>query len=91
MVWGLVSLGLISGIATLVLFDWTLSNIRAERESLASQERQMLQTSAQLKLLLDDGRESVRTLLDETTEISVGDQKATFKVPQYCRIDGGTC
>ena len=70
MVWGLVILGLATGIATIGLFDWTLFNIRAERERLAEEERQTLEASSRLKLLVLEGQEAVRVLLDDSNDVT---------------------
>ncbi len=70
MVWGLVILGLATGIATLGLFDWTLFNIRTERERLAKEERQTLEASSHLKLLVLEGQEAVRILLDDFSDVN---------------------
>ena len=69
LVWGLVILGLATVITTIGLFSWTLSNIRAEREHLAKEERQTVEASSRLKLLVLEGQGAVRVLLDEFSDL----------------------
>ena len=64
MVWALVGLGVLGGVATIVLVGWVVSNIKAERVELAEQEQQLVKASAQFGQLALAGLEESRILLD---------------------------
>ena len=64
MVWAVVAVGVMGGIATIVLIGWNMSAIQSQRAQLAKQERELLQISETVRKHAIAGEAEVRTLVE---------------------------